>query len=339
MANTGYLTSSGIQQVFTTGPLSGSEVTSSYSVGSTFFGPTLNFKQQFISGVIDDIYPCSNTPQIFERYYLEPSCASCITPILYSGTTFCEDFLYDFTYTIDRGIVNASNSPYTVIYYSTSPTFTSNTGSYINNNNINSSSISINVSSSLTSPIPSRITPIYFKAFNSCSAVLSSSFSNTLIVSCSKYIPTPTSSYEPFILKIKNSFLSSGTSIQYIHDGSTYNLATNASSSIYIYQETTPTISVKILGLRSFLANNITTITKENGSIEGIVSTVIKDSAGVIRNEGGDTTIYPTEALINVDNIDSTVDLTIDIDRDIFTDPGTVLVNITNMTPSIFELE
>ena len=339
MANTGYLTSSGIQQVFTTGPLSGSEVTSSYSVGSTFFGPTLNFKQQFISGVIDDIYPCSNTPQIFERYYLEPSCASCITPILYSGTTFCEDFLYDFTYTIDRGIVNASNSPYTVIYYSTSPTFTSNTGSYINNNNINSSSISINISSSLTSPIPSRITPIYFKAFNSCSAVLSSSFSNTLIVSCSKYTQPPTSSYEPFILKIKNSFLNSGTSIQYIHDGSTYNLATNASSSIYIYQETTPTVSVKILGLRSSLANNITTITKENGSIEGIVSTVIKDSTGAICNEGGDTTTYPTTALINVDNIDSTVDLTIDIDRDIFTEPGTVLVNITNTTPPIFEFE
>jgi hypothetical protein len=91
MANTGYLTSSGIQQVFTTGPLSGSIVTSSYSVGSTFFGPTVDFKQSFISGTVDDIYPCSDVPQIFYRYYLDPLCAACITPILISGTTECID--------------------------------------------------------------------------------------------------------------------------------------------------------------------------------------------------------------------------------------------------------
>ena len=337
MANTGYLTSSGIQQVFTTGPLSGSVVTSSYSIGSTFLGPTVDFKQSFISGTIDDITPCDNNIQIFQRYYLEPLCAECITPILYSGTTSCDIGDYDWIYNIDRGIIDSSSIPYTVVYYSTSPTFTSNTGSYIQDNSLNNSNISINVSSSLTSPTTTRITPVYFKAFNSCSADLSSSFSNTLSIFCSD-VP-PTSSYEPFILKIKNSFLESGTSIQYTIDGSNYNLTTNTSSSIYLYTEVLPTVSVKILGLRRIISDAVTQIIKENGSIEGIVSTTIKDPFGSILNEGGDTTSYPTTALVNFDSSDATIDLTIDVDRDTFTSIGTVLVNITNEPPPPLEFE
>jgi hypothetical protein len=49
MANNGYVSSSGINQVFTTGPYTGAVVTSSYSSGSTLFGPTINFYQAFIS--------------------------------------------------------------------------------------------------------------------------------------------------------------------------------------------------------------------------------------------------------------------------------------------------
>jgi hypothetical protein len=48
MANNGYISSSGINQIFTTGPYSGSIVTSSYSSGSTLLGPTVTFYQAFI---------------------------------------------------------------------------------------------------------------------------------------------------------------------------------------------------------------------------------------------------------------------------------------------------
>jgi hypothetical protein len=326
MANTGYLTSSGIQQVFTTGPLSGSIVTSSYSIGSTFFGPTVNFKQSFISGTVDDIYPCSSTPQIFYRYYLDPLCAACITPILISGTTECINE-YDFNYTINRGEVNSTETPYTVVYFSTTPDFSFNTGSYIQNNLLNSGSLSINVSSSLTSPIPGRTTPVYFKAFNSCSAVLSSSFSNTLIVSCSN--SAPTSSYSNFILDIENSFFGA-SSIQYSYNGSNYNISFNQSSSITFATETL-SIPVKILGLTES-SDNMMFIDKLEGNIEGVIATVITDRRSNITNTTS-LTEYPGTAVVNIDNNNTTVDLTIDIDRNTFTNTGRIKVDITSLTP------
>ena len=327
MTNTGYLTSSGIQQVFTTGPLSGSVVTSSYSVGSTFFGPTVDFKQSFISGTVDYITTCNDiNTQIFSRYYLDPLCAACITPILISGTTECINE-YNFNYIIDRGEVNPTETPYTVVYFSTTPDFSFNTGSYVQNNLLNSRSLSINVSSSLTSPIPGRTTPVYFKAFNSCSAVLSSSFSNTLIISCSN--STPTSSYSNFTLDIENSFIGA-TSIQYSYNGSNYNISLNQTSSITFATETL-SIPVKILGLRES-SDNIMFIDKLEGTIEGIVATVITDRRSDITNTTSPTE-YPGTAVVNIDNNNTTVDLTIDIDRNTFTNTGRIKVDITSLTP------
>jgi hypothetical protein len=326
MANTGYLTSSGIQQVFTTGPLSGSIVTSSYSVGSTFFGPTVDFKQSFISGTVDDIYPCSDVPQIFYRYYLDPLCAACITPILISGTTECINE-YDFNYFITRSNVDVLNSPSTIIYWSTTSDFSSNTGSLLIDNNIDGENLTINVSSSLTSPVPLRSTPVYFKAFNSCSAVLSSSFSNTLIVSCSRSIPT--SSYSNFTLDIYNTFLGS-TSMQYSYNGSDYNILLNQSSSITFSTETL-SIPVKILGLTEPSDNTIF-IDKLEGTIEGIVATVITDKRSEITNITSPTE-YPGTSIINIDSNNTTIDLTIDIDRNTFTNTGKIRVQITSIPP------
>jgi hypothetical protein len=50
MSRNGYISSSGIDQVFTTGPYIGSIVTSSFSSGSILLGPTITFYQAFVSG-------------------------------------------------------------------------------------------------------------------------------------------------------------------------------------------------------------------------------------------------------------------------------------------------
>ena len=326
MANTGYLTSSGIQQVFTTGPLSGSVVTSSYSIGSTFFGPIVNFNQSFISGTIDDIIPCNEVPQIFQRYYLDPLCAACITPILISGTTECINN-YNFNYFITRSNVDSINSPFTLMYWSTTPDFSFNTGSLIIDNNIEGENLTINVSSSLLSPVPNRSTPVYFKAYNSCSAVLSSSFSNTLTVFCSE--PIPTSSYSNFILDIENSFFGA-SSIQYTYNGVNYNIPINQSSSINFDTETL-SIPVKILGLTE-RSDNTMFINKIEGNIEGVVATVITDKNSEITNITSPVE-YPGTTIVNIDNIDSTIDLTINIDRNNFTNTGKIKVDITSIPP------
>jgi hypothetical protein len=94
MANNGYITSSGIVQIFTTGPYSGSEITSSYSDGSSLFGGTLNTFQSFISGVLDTITLCEEDNIIpgvnyFERHNYNPSICPpdgiCLSPILISS--------------------------------------------------------------------------------------------------------------------------------------------------------------------------------------------------------------------------------------------------------------
>jgi len=326
MAKTGYLTSSGIQQVFNTGPLSGSVVTSSYSVGSTFFGPTVNFNQSFISGTIDDIVPCDVNPQIFYRYYLDPLCAACITPILISGNTECIDN-YNFNYFITRSSVNPIDIPTTFIYWSTTPDFSFNTGSLVLDNTIDGENLIINISSSLTSPVPNNSTPIYFRANNSCDLGLSSSFSNTLIISCNNSIPT--SSYSNFTLEIENSFFGAFY-IQYAYNGVNYNIPLNQSSSI-IFSTETLSIPVKIIGLTEQSDNTIF-INKIEGNIEGVVATVITDRNSNITNITAPAE-YPGTAIVNIDNNISTIDLIIDIDRNAFTNNGKIKVDITSTPP------
>jgi hypothetical protein len=106
MVNNGYISSSGIDQVFTTGPYAGSIVTSSYSSGSTLLGPTITHYQAFISGALEDtssinlISPCG-TP--FYRYYYDPvNCPTgdCLPPTITSAAVrFCyKDNDYNYFY-------------------------------------------------------------------------------------------------------------------------------------------------------------------------------------------------------------------------------------------------
>jgi hypothetical protein len=204
MAITGYITSSGIVQIFTTGPYSGSEVTSSYSDGSILFGGILNTFQPFISGDLDIITPCDEDNIIpgvnyFERFYFNPTICTpdgtCLSPILISAQrNTCNDFdpsTYNITW-----LSGSSIADYTIIEYSTSPNFSSTGSTILDNSNYTSS---INV---LINGFPPQSTsPIYFRAYNSCSNGSNSLYSQTVIAdNC--VIITPT--YSNFTFNIVN---------------------------------------------------------------------------------------------------------------------------------------
>ena len=177
MANTGFITSSGIQQVFTSGPFLGSVVSSSYISGGIVFGPTTNFNQSFISGTFDTLAPCTST---FQRYYQDLiACPinGCTPPTLFETLAQCSPYNYEYLVLYNSGSTDAL---FTVIEYSTSNSFT-NTGSKIQDNSLPWSNL-IDVSDLLY--LPTAYTNIYFRAYNSCSIGTKSAYSNTNSASC-----------------------------------------------------------------------------------------------------------------------------------------------------------
>lgn len=199
--STGYVSSSGIQQNFISGPYSGSKVTSSYSNGTILYGPTIDFKQLFISGVLETITPCRIGGATFTQTSYNPVLCppgGCTIPILTQATpSNCNNFNGKYDVYYNSGSTTAI---FTYIQYSTSPTFSSNvTASRITN--FFPSTLPINVNN-LPSPPSSYFTSVYFRAYNSCSSGLgTSSFSNVIEANCSTP-PPPT--YSPFAVYIKN---------------------------------------------------------------------------------------------------------------------------------------
>jgi hypothetical protein len=122
--------------------------------------------------------------------------------------------------------------------------------------------------------------------------------------------------------------------MQYSYNGSDYNILLNQSSSITFSTETL-SIPVKILGLREVI-NSTTFINKIEGTIEGIVATVITDKYSFIVNNTSPTE-YPGDAYLDIDGNNDTIDLTIDIDRNTFTNTGKIRVQITSIPPLEFE--
>jgi hypothetical protein len=182
--NTGYVSSSGIQQVFNSGPYSGSLVTSSYSSGSTLFGPILNFTQSFVSGTVDDIFKCGDP---FYRYYQDTaSCpiSGCFAPTLLTATPISCSDNWNTEYFITYNSASA-NSTYTIIEYNPIDRDFNSTlglGTHIITN-----------ATPLTLPLnyfddtgflvqPNEI--MYFRAYNSCSNGATSSYSNIISASC-----------------------------------------------------------------------------------------------------------------------------------------------------------
>lgn len=178
MANNGYVTSSGIVQIFTTGPYSGSEVTSSYSDGSSLFGGTLNTFQPFISGVLDEILPC-NEDESFIRFRYDPTICppddTCLSPILISAQRDTCSFSSPSTYNINW-LSGSSIADYTILEYSTSNTFNI-TGSTILDNSNYTSSVNVLINGFA----PFFEDRIYFRAYNSCSNGSNSLYSQTVI--------------------------------------------------------------------------------------------------------------------------------------------------------------
>jgi hypothetical protein len=256
MANSGYVSSSAINQIFTDGPYSGSFVSSSFSnTSNTVLGPIISFKQSFVSGssapsgspgydpnAINDIADCS--PFYFTRISYNPTLCptgECLSPTLTSiAVSNCTTYDYKYNITYNSA---SSNALYTKIQYSTTADFSSNvaTSSYITNSNPTIPPININ---NLPLLPTNGDAMVYFRAFNSCSsapAPYTSSYSNILSASCA--IPAG-GAYSPFTIKIVNN---SRTVLNYsLNSGNVFSIQNGASSSFNFSTETA-TVNVHLI--------------------------------------------------------------------------------------------
>ena len=207
--NTGYVSSSGIQQVFFSGPFSGSVVTSSYSNGTNLFGPTLNFTQNFISGTLDFFTPCINSSNTYQRYYQDtascpiPPINGCLPPIITSVTpATCDPDLWNSEYIISYNSSSA-NATYTIIEYGLDENFSdffTVTHSYTNSNPI---ILPLNYTTDSGGNFGSEPNDLmYFRAYNSCSNGATSSYSNVTSSQCNN--PDPITQWGTVYYKIIN---------------------------------------------------------------------------------------------------------------------------------------
>jgi len=188
MANTGYKINPQVIQIFTTGPSSGSIVTSSFTV-------TFDSGSDFISSSL-----CN---QLFYYKTYDPyNCvvpSLCIPPILGSVTSqYCNSsYNYVYQFVLDAG---TGSLPGIRVEYSLNSSFTGEvkgttitdySGSIL-------SPLSVNISNGLTNrtetsssgliSLPlNQYTPVYFRSYTICSGSNSSSYSNIQNYQC----PTP----------------------------------------------------------------------------------------------------------------------------------------------------
>jgi hypothetical protein len=327
MPNNGYISSSGIDQVFTTGPYIGAIVTSSYSSGSTLLGPTITFYQAFVSGT-ESIVPCSDTPEVFQRYYYDPiNCpvGDCLPPsIISTAVANCnQPSNYNYFLFFNSGSTNAL---YSTIEYSTSPNFTFNTGSYVVTNSLNNYTSSINIGNLPLTPIKS--TPVYFRIFNSCSLGGTSSYSPIVSASCQV---TPPPSILPFNVRLKNSMIGNDNTLYYTNGGIEYALFGSSSVNIVI-----PALSNLGISFRTFAPEgSVRTIIVSSSSpaIDGFVTTELQDDTP---NYLGDiiyqsTNTYPTNLYYNSSG---TPDAAVRVDRTLWPNSGLIEVDFTSFVPT-----
>jgi hypothetical protein len=337
MANSGYISSSGINQVFTTGPYSGSIVTSSYSSGSTLLGPTVTFYQAFISGSGDDtssatvntIFPCSNSNnEIFQRYRYDPiNCPTgdCLPPIIISAAVRRCLIATDYRYYLffDSG---STNAVYSTIQYSTVSDFSFNTGSYAVTNSLNNYTSSIDVSN--LSLLPTKTNPVYFRIFNSCSLGGTSSYSPVASASCQTTPPPTTTSFN---VRLKNSMTGSNNTLYYISNRSEFSL----------FGGTTVNLVISTLGSL--------TIPFRTLKPDGTVNTIILSGSsptfnGSVTTQLNDNTLTPASASVyqSVNNYTSSIyynsegtpDASIVIDRTLWSGAGLLQLDFTDQVPS-----
>lgn len=323
MANNGYISSSGINQVFTTGPYAGSVVTSSYSNSNTLSGPTINFAQSFIPGVIDELSTCNDT---FQRYYYDPiNCpiGNCLAPIALSATVAnCTNYDYNYYFYFNSSSVAAD---YSTIEYSTFSDFSSNTGSLIVTNSVGYAN-PINVSN--LGLLPIKTSNVYFRVFNSCSINGTSSYSNIVSASCQTSPPptTPT-----FTVRLKNSMVGSNNALYYTYNGTEYVLFGGNTVNLTITTLSSLNIPFRTL----FPYDNVYTIiaTASSTTLNGFVTTILNESTLTFYGEtvNQSTNTYPYNLYYNTEG---TPDASIIIDRSLWNDSGLIEIEFTNLIPS-----
>lgn len=331
MANNGYISSSGINQIFTTGPYKRSVVTSSYSTsGDILFGPTIDFFQSFISGTIDELSTCNDT---FKRYYYDPiNCpiGNCLAPIALSATVAnCTNYDYNYYFYFNSSSVAAD---YSIIEYSTFSDFSSNTGSLIVTNSVGYAN-PINVSN--LGLLPIKTSNVYFRVFNSCIKNGTSSYSNIVSASCQTSPPptTPT-----FTVRLKNSIVGTNNALYYTYNGTEYVLF--GSNTVKQDGETSDlnitTLSSLDIPFRTlFPDNNVYTVIVRASStaLNGFVTTILNESTltfyGEIVNQSTNT--YPYNLYYNTEG---TPDASITIDRSLWNNSGLIEIKFTNLIPS-----
>jgi len=323
--NTGYVSSSGIQQNFTTGPYSGSMVTSSYSINSTLYGPTVNYKQLFVSGTLDNIQPCGVGTTWYNRLYSNPTLCppgGCFAPILVTATPLncTTNWTSSYSATYNSGSALATK---TIIEYSYNSSFSPKATHSI----VNASPTMLpfyTVTDFGTFNTPDQI--MYFRAYNSCSIGTTSSYSNVLTASCTTIPPIPT-----FTVQIKNH---SGVTLNYSTGSTTYVIYNNASSSISFTEQTKDINLYTINGVHSGGGGNTYTANvSSSNEVNGNVYTALHCPVDPINyvdytviseyiDGGFDFTFID-------DNSNSFTDLQVHIDRNTYNNSGTITLNIT----------
>jgi hypothetical protein len=344
--NTGYVSSSGVIQVFNSGPYSGSLVTSSYSSGSTLFGPKINFTSSFTSGTVDYLSICNGD---FFRYYQNTaSCAisGCFAPTLLTATPVsCSLRNWQSKYSITYNSASA-NSTYTVIEYGPYADFID----YATHVITNATPLILPLSyfdDSGTSVEPDDI--ISFRAYNSCSNGATSSYSNVITASCASFIPTPTS-WEDMSINVVNN---SGNQIQvrtFGFEDSDF-LINNNSSRLFPFAGTTsdgnvltPFIAIGMIAYNPSFSNPNTILDSEGYPVYRVRVTSANPINGGIYTtcqSRFNPSLYPDQTFISNYNTNNQIflysadtsfdimDLQVVIDRENYIPSSTITLTIT----------
>lgn len=183
MANTGYKINPQVIQYFTSGPNSGSEVSSSFN---TTFNVGSNFTSSMSCGT-----------QYNYRVFDPQDCvipSFCIAPSIIAVDPSVCGREYNYTYTISYNInSNASEVPQSTIEYSLSPSFSGEVKGRTITNNISSSitTVSININNLNITPTNGN-TEVYFRVFNICGGGIGNSTNSPIKSTKCTYVSPPT---------------------------------------------------------------------------------------------------------------------------------------------------
>ena len=342
--NTGYVSSSGVIQIFNSGPYSGSLVTSSYSSGSNLFGPIVNFTSSFISGTLDYLQICNNN--FFGYYQNITLCAisGCFAPTLLTATPIsCSgDWQNEYSITYNS---SSANSIYTIIEYG--PWF--NFSNYASHIITNATPLTLPLNyydDSGTFVQPDTI--MYFRAYNSCSNGATSSYSNIITASCAPPPPPPTNWEGMYINVVNNSYNQLKTETPNSLLTNTYLSTINNNSSLSFYYEganndnvIAPWIKIGMIGFDAL--SPASEDSSGNRMYEVTVTSTDPINGGIYTTCQSliDNTLYPNQTFISNYNTNNqtfiysadasygNLDLRVDIDREIYTPGSTITLTIT----------